>query len=130
MPVSPDVLGFANSWYPEAVRTAIRVALDERISIRLIAAPAFVATKLEAFATRGRNDFLASHDLEDVLNVIEGRPRLVDEMRAADPGLRAAVQSHFRRLLAEQDFVENLPGMVRDADLGELLLQRLRDMAV
>jgi hypothetical protein len=130
MPVSPDVLGFANSWYPEAVRTAIRVTLDERISIRLIAAPAFVATKLEAFATRGRNDFLASHDLEDVLNVIEGRPRLVDEMRAADPGLRAAVQSQFRRLLAEQDFVENLPGMVKDADLGELLLQRLRDMAV
>lgn len=129
MPVSPGVLGFANPWYPEAVRTATRVALDERITIRLIAAPAFVATKLEAFATRGRGDFLASHDLEDVLNVIEGRPRLVDELRVANPELRAAVRAHFRRLLAAPYFVENLSGLVSDADLGELVLQRLRSMA-
>jgi hypothetical protein len=129
MPVDPGVLGFANRWYPEAVRTAIRVALTDHVAIRLIAAPAFVATKLEAFATRGKGDFLASHDLEDVLNVIEGRPQLPDELRAADPALRAAVQAHFRRLLAEAYFVENLPGLVGDPDLVGIVLQRLRSLA-
>jgi hypothetical protein len=34
---------------------------------------AFVATKLEAFASRGGGDFLTSHDLEDVLNIVDGR---------------------------------------------------------
>ena len=129
MPVEPTVLGFANPWYPEAVRTATREALNDRISIRLIAAPAFLATKLEAFATRGKGDFLASHDLEDVLTVIEGRPGLADELLAAAPDLRAAVQAHFRQLLAAPYFVENLPGLLGDPDLGGMVLARLRNMA-
>ena len=54
MPTDPAVLGFSNPWYPEAVRTATRERLDDRIEIRLIAAPAFIATKLEAFADRGQ----------------------------------------------------------------------------
>ncbi len=58
MPTDPGVLGFANRWYPEAVRTATRVRIAERVEIRLIAAPVFIATKLEAFITRGRRDYL------------------------------------------------------------------------
>jgi len=42
--------------------------------ISLIAAPVFIATKLEAFHDRGGGDFLASHDLEDIVTVVDGRP--------------------------------------------------------
>lgn len=66
MPIDPAVLGFSNRWYPEAARTATRVRLNERVEIRQIAAPAFIATKLEAFVNRGGGDFLSSHDLEDL----------------------------------------------------------------
>jgi hypothetical protein len=80
MPVQPEVLGFSNRWYPYAVQTAERVNLGEvegeDIEIRLVSAVAFVATKLEAFAGRGGGDFLSSHDLEDVLNIVDGRERL------------------------------------------------------
>lgn len=129
MPTDPGVLGFSNRWYPEAVNSAVRQRLDEHIEIRLIAAPVFVATKLEAFATRGRRDYLASHDLEDVLNVVEGRAELVDEMQAALPELRAVVQEHFRALLAQTYFVDNLPGLITDADQVDTVLQRLREIA-
>ena len=54
MPTDPGVLGFANRWYPLAVAGAERVSLPSGTSIRLIAAPAFMATKFEAFADRGQ----------------------------------------------------------------------------
>ena len=51
----------------------------------------FVATKLEAFVSRGDSDILSSHDLEDILNVIDGRPSIVDEMTAATDALQGYV---------------------------------------
>lgn len=66
MPTNRAVLGFGNRWYDEAVRTAVTHTLPSGTSIRLITAPVFIATKLEAFADRGGGDFLASHDLEDI----------------------------------------------------------------
>lgn len=75
MPTDQAILGFGNRWYDEAVRTASLQVLPRGQNIRLISAPAFVATKLEAFAGRGGGDFLASHDLEDVITVINGQGR-------------------------------------------------------
>jgi hypothetical protein len=129
MPIDPAVLGFSNPWYPEAMQTAQRLQLRDGIVIRLISAPAFVATKLEAFASRGRRDFLASHDLEDVLNLIEGRPGLGDELLAASPALRSAVRSHCRHLLAQPYFVENLGGLIGEPDMADIVLARLRTIA-
>jgi hypothetical protein len=72
MPPVADVLGFTNRWYLHAVATANTVRLPDDgvgpVEIRLISAPSFLATKLEAFAGRGEGDYLASHD-------IEGHPR-------------------------------------------------------
>jgi hypothetical protein len=88
MPTDPAILGFSNRWYPEAVKTATHDRLSDRILIRVISAPSFVATKLEAFVSRGGSDILSSHDLEDILNVIDGRPSIVDEMTAATDALQ------------------------------------------
>jgi hypothetical protein len=70
----------------------------------------FLATKLEAFHSRGNNDFLASHDLEDVVTVVDGRPELADEMRAQGLELQAFLCSEFSSLLLQPDFVSALPG--------------------
>jgi hypothetical protein len=48
MPTDPAILGFSNTWYPEAVKTAARVQLSDGVEIRVISGAAFVATKLEA----------------------------------------------------------------------------------
>ena len=47
MPTDPRVLGFANRWYLLAVAGAERMSLPSGTPIRLIAAPAFMATKFE-----------------------------------------------------------------------------------
>jgi predicted nucleotidyltransferase len=46
-------------------------------SVRVITAPSFLATKLEAFRGRGKMDYQASHDLEDFVAIIEGREDVV-----------------------------------------------------
>jgi hypothetical protein len=52
----------------------------------------FVATKLEAFKGRGGADFLGSHDLEDVVSVVDGREALSAEVRDAGMDLSAYVR--------------------------------------
>ncbi|MFN3810555.1 MAG: hypothetical protein ACK4S6_08075 [Roseateles asaccharophilus] len=129
MPVLPEVLGFTNRWYAYAVQTAEPVDLGEGLTIRLVSAVAFVATKLEAFASRGGGDFMSSHDLEDVLNIVDGREELIQEMAAAPAELRQAVGAAFARLLANPDFANVLPGLVAEPERAGLVLERLRAMS-
>ena len=112
MPTDPGVLGFSNRWYPLAVRTALAFQLDSGHCIRLISAPAFVATKFEAFRDRGREDLLTSHDLEDIINLFDGRPELPDEIATSDPELATYLASCCGVLIARPDFRNALPGLV------------------
>jgi len=88
MPTDESVLGFGNRWYAEAIHTAVQVSLPSGRKIRLISPPTFLGTKLEAFYGRGAGDFLASHDLEDIITVVDGRPELSKEIREAPLQLR------------------------------------------
>jgi predicted nucleotidyltransferase len=114
------------------MRHASGVRLPNGVEIRLADAPGFVATKLEAFLDRGAGDYLSSHDLEDVLSIVDGRPELVDELRAAEPALRAFVGATFARLLADEGFINTLPGLVVDGSPAirtPIVLQRLQQIA-
>jgi predicted nucleotidyltransferase len=78
MPSEGRILGFTNSWYDYAIKTAVEYVLPDGTSIRLVSAPAFIATKLEAFYDRGKGDVHMSHDLEDIIAVVNGRAELMD----------------------------------------------------
>lgn len=110
MPTIPEVLGFANRWYPMAMRTAWTAQLPSARNVQVISAPLFVATKLEAFAGRGQGDYLFSHDLGDLISVIDGRESLIDEVRASAPELLGAMAGEFGRLLDSRAFHDSLPG--------------------
>lgn len=129
MPVQPEVLGFSNRWYPYAVESAVSVDLGAGLTIRLVSAAAFVATKLEAFAGRGNGDFMSSHDLEDVLNIVDGREELADEMGVAPTQLRQAVAAAIAQLLKNPDFVNVLPGLIAEPERATLVLDRLKAMS-
>jgi hypothetical protein len=132
MPTDPNVLGFANRWYGLAMETAQRLSLPSGIAIRLISAPAFVATKFEAFADRGQSDLLASHDLEDVVNVIASRARILEEVAHSPADLRRYLAARCHELLAIPDFSNYLPGMISDDSsltVTDQVLERLRVIA-
>jgi len=110
MPTIPEVLGFANCWYPLAMHTAWTAQLPSGRSVQVISASAFVATKLEAFAGRGKADYLFSHDLGDLISVIDGRESLMDELRASAPDLQVWIAVEIGRLLTLRAFHDSLPG--------------------
>ena len=112
MPTESSILGFSNRWYPLAVKTAQSLTLPSGIKIRLISAPAFIATKFVAFADRGNSDFLASHDLEDIINLIDGRPELIDEVAQAPTELRSYLSAQCRMLLDTPAFHDGLQGFI------------------
>lgn len=131
MPTEERILGFSNRWYAPAIASASRVELNGDLAIWLVAPPHFAATKLEAFFGRGRGDYLASHDLEDLLAVLDGRPGLATEIAASASELRGYLAETFTRLLADPRFIEAIPAHV---DCGSpqrspLVLERLRRIA-
>ncbi|MBV6423399.1 MAG: hypothetical protein NAOJABEB_01192 [Steroidobacteraceae bacterium] len=125
MPTDESVLGFSNRWYPVAAATASRQELPGGLAINLIAAPAFLATKFEAFRTRGQGDVLQSHDFEDIINVVEGRLAIVEEVGASREALRAYLGSQFAHVTAAADFANVLPGLVAFDELHAQRLERV-----
>jgi len=83
--------------------------VEPGLRIRVVTAPYFVATKLEAFRGRGRGDYATSRDLEDLLAVIDGRETIVEEI-AGVAETRSYIAEQFRSLLANQAFNDALPG--------------------
>ena len=127
MPTDERILGFANRWYPLAIANASRVSLPSGRQIRLISAPAFLATKLEAFATRGKGDLMSSHDFEDIINVIDGRPGIELEVAEAGGELADYLASRFGEIARHPDFENTLPGLVVYDDLYEDRIRRVRE---
>ena len=112
MPTDASILGFSNRWYTHAIETATLLPLPSGRRIRLIAAPAFIATKFEAFNDRGKRDMLGSHDLEDILNIVEGRLTLVTEIEAEPATVRTYIREAFAALQAQPNFGDYLPGLL------------------
>jgi hypothetical protein len=108
MPTNSSILGFSNIWYQPALENAQKTKLGKH-EIRVITSPYFLATKLEAFHGRGKNDF-SSHDLEDIVTVIDGRPEIVDEVHLAPPDLQKYLSDESGALLSNRGFLDALPG--------------------
>ncbi len=112
MPTDPSVLGFSNPWYPHVLEAAWTFTFEGGVAARIASAPTFLATKWAAFQGRGRGtDVYGSHDLEDILTVINTRKEIVDEIRAAAPEVRDALTEAIRMLCSIPRFVDALPGL-------------------
>ena len=132
MPLDEHVLGFGNRWYRPAMQSATRHTLAPSVDVRMVTAPYFLATKLEAFKGRGEGDY-TSHDLEDLLAVVDGRDGLLEEVRADTSELRKYLAAEIGALLTEPRFMNALPGhLLPDAASQSripLLLRRLKELA-
>jgi hypothetical protein len=124
--LSKEVLGYTNLWYESALHHATPFLLPDGRSIRLITAPYFLGTKMEAFRGRGRMDFLASHDLEDFVAVIDGRNNILDEVAACPADLRSYLAETAKSLLDEPEFLDALPGYILDEGRVAMMMERLR----
>lgn len=116
MPTDPSVLGFSNRWYPEGVKSSVTRVLNNDTAIRIFTSPYFIASKMEAFKTRGKEDIYASHDLEDIIFVLDNRDEIEEELTNANSEVRSFLKKEFAKLLNKPSFAEALLGHVEQTD--------------
>jgi predicted nucleotidyltransferase len=127
MPDDAAILGYSNLWFAPGFANAQPYTLPNGCQIRLFTPPYFLGTKLEAYAGRGANNPLESKDLEDILNLVNGREELQQEVQAAAPELRAYLATALGPLLDNGDFAYLVQSAARgNSEREALIWQRLR----
>ncbi len=133
MPVDSQILGFGNQWYGPAFAASKWICLSDGTEIRILPAPYFLATKLEAFDGRGNADYLMSRDMEDIVAVLDGRPEIVEEVNASDSKLNAYLKGRIISLLKNRSFFEALPGHLPPDPASQaragLILKRMKEIS-
>ena len=75
-----------------------------------------IATKLEAFANRGRDDYIASRDFADIVSLLDGRAELVEEISTAPDEVRRYLESELPRHREHPHFLDGIyAGLAPDA---------------
>lgn len=127
MPIEEKILGFTNQWYKGALKTSMLYKLPDNISVNIISSVYYVATKIEAFVGRGNNDLLASHDIEDVITVFDGRVQIIDEIKQAEDNVRRYITTKLRELLELDNFEYLIQSVSRGDSFREnLIIERIK----
>ncbi|MEI8114832.1 MAG: nucleotidyl transferase AbiEii/AbiGii toxin family protein [Bacteroidia bacterium] len=97
MPAEDGPLGPSNKWYKLGFENLWTVkAGDEEIQI--LSAPAYLATKFEAFKSRG-NDYRTSHDFEDIIYILDNRITIVSEIELAHSLIKDFLHQEIDKIL-------------------------------
>ncbi|MCW9013170.1 MAG: hypothetical protein OQL06_05250 [Gammaproteobacteria bacterium] len=126
MPIDEEILGFSNRWYKEAIVESLEFKLPSGILIHVVSPAYFIATKFEAFAGRGKGDYF-SHDLEDIVFVMENRGELITELMNSSEELKHYFSGQVA-LLLNDDFLNVLPGLVNNAESVRVIESHLNLM--
>lgn len=109
---SSEVTGeFSSPWFQKGVEEAITFPRED-VSLRFVPVGVLLASKLIAFWDRGRKDPWASHDLEDIMTLVDGRASLNKELLAEDLDLRANIGGMVDDVLSLPDFDTYFPGFL------------------
>lgn len=119
MPAENSAVGDSNTWYKPGFKDLQIVKLENNISIYILSAPYFLATKFEAFTNRGHLDYRSSHDFEDIIFVLDNRTTIVNEILNADEVVKNFLRKEIRILKYHKNAEEILsmhihPMIVKD----------------
>jgi predicted nucleotidyltransferase len=132
MPSDPNVLGFRSQWFQYANESAWHYQLADNSKIKVIDPVLFLATKLDAYRDRGKSDIYGSHDLEDIVAVLNGRQEMIIEIEHTRPEVREYVITQMRELVSDVRFKEAMEGHLGSLDDApgrvDVLIERWRQM--
>jgi len=97
MAVEDGPLGPANKWYKIGFNDLWKVKVKAQ-TISILKAPCYLATKFEAFNGRGK-DYRTSHDMEDIIYILDNRINIVNEIKTAPEEIRNFIQSELKKMV-------------------------------
>ncbi|MDR6914926.1 putative nucleotidyltransferase [Pseudomonas sp. 3296] len=124
-----NLLGCNNRWFKDGLASAQWHELPSGRRIRLFSPPYFLGSKLEAYAGRGAQNPLGSQDLEDILNLVNGREELANEVASTAPELRTYLSQTLAELLGNNDFGYLVQDAAHgDSEREQIIWQRLHQI--
>jgi predicted nucleotidyltransferase len=117
MPTDEHILQFTNKWYKEGYLNAENYALSNEKHIKILTAPYFIASKLEAFFSPYRKynlDVYASHDFEDIVYILDNCENIVALIENSNNSVKTYIQQQFDYLLKNKPIIYALNGILRD----------------
>jgi hypothetical protein len=101
MAASDSMRGPANRWYQVGFDTLETIQINDT-PIQVLSAPCFLATKFEAYNSRGQGDYRTSHDFEDIIYVIDNRTTIVEEVKNSDESIQGFLKSEIQKILSNK----------------------------
>ncbi len=98
-----------NQWFQKGFDKAISTILDGQ-EIKLLPLPYFLATKFEAFFSRGSSDPYASKDLEDLVYLFNHTSNIVVQILEAPEDVRSFLLNAIQQLLNDAAAMRAIPG--------------------
>jgi len=131
MPTVDGLYGLNTKWFAEALVAAEwkSLPIENNPQVKIVTPEYFIATKLEAFKDRGKGDYYASHDLEDIVTIVDGVSTIVGRIAALPEVVRTYINAEIRRYLQVPLFREALPGHVVSQSRYTTVLERLEKIA-
>ena len=105
---------------------AQEISLSSGQTIRMVSAPYFLITKLEAFDGRGDGDYQMSHDMEDIIAVLDGRVEIVADVDGADEKLQNELRVRFKELSNDIHFIQSIAGHMSPDSASQIRITHVR----
>jgi hypothetical protein len=107
MPTDASVIGFTNRWYADGFKFAKTIQLDE-LPVKIFTLPFFIASKIEAFKSRGQNNYLFSSDFEDIVYILENNSNIASVILESPKDVRQYLKQCFTNFLQDVEFEEGI----------------------
>lgn len=90
-------LGPSNPWFRIGFNN-LQLVKARNQDIKILSAPCYLATKFEAFNSRG-SDYRTSHDIEDIIYVIDNRIGIVEEIAIEDKRIVDFIKEQLQKII-------------------------------
>ena len=129
-------MGFLNilylhDTYQLLIHQLQEIKLPEGVSINILPSPYFLATKLEAFKDRGKNDFYGSHDYEDIIYLLDNRIGIIEEILEAEGEVKDYIKQELTTIInhpqAEEILAMHIHPLVRE-ERFQILMEKIEKL--
>ena len=109
MSTEEEALGFTNKWYKSGINQSITRSLPSGTAVNLLSLPYYLASKIEAYKSRGEGDARFSHDIEDCIAVFDSIKTLpFDSESVAE--VHQFLKNELSLLMIDDTFIDALHG--------------------
>ena len=111
--------GSSNRWYKIGFEN-LKTAYAKDQEIKILTAPCYLATKFEAHNNRG-HDYRTSHDMEDIIYVLDNRIHIVEEIKNDHAQIRQFLKDQLKIIINKGALKEVLVAHIHPLMLDERL---------